>query len=39
MPDIAEWVPAWRSLGKEMTDDTARHRFSKVIEEFLERSV
>lgn len=38
MPDIAQWVPAWKSMGKEMTEGTARDRFTKVIEEFLERT-
>jgi aminoglycoside phosphotransferase (APT) family kinase protein len=38
MPDIAQWVPAWRSMGRTISEDQARERFTVVLEEFLERT-
>jgi aminoglycoside phosphotransferase (APT) family kinase protein len=38
MPDIAQWVPAWTSMGRQMTEDKARSRHTEVIEDFLERT-
>jgi aminoglycoside phosphotransferase (APT) family kinase protein len=38
MPDIAVWVPAWVSMGRKMTEDGARQRYTTVLEEFLERT-
>ena len=38
MPDIAQWVPAWRGLGKDISEDTARSRYTQVLQDFLERT-
>lgn len=38
MPDIAEWVPAWVAMGRDITEDRARERYTQVLEEFLERT-
>jgi aminoglycoside phosphotransferase (APT) family kinase protein len=38
MPDIARWVPAWVSMGRDISPDTARERFTSVLEDFLERT-
>jgi aminoglycoside phosphotransferase (APT) family kinase protein len=38
MPDIAAWVPAWRSFGRNLTEDQARSRHTEVLEEFLRRT-
>lgn len=38
MPDIAQWVPAWVSMGRSITDDQARDRYTRVLEDFLERT-
>jgi aminoglycoside phosphotransferase (APT) family kinase protein len=38
MPDIAVWVPAWKAMGRDMTPDTARRRYTEVLEDFLERT-
>jgi aminoglycoside phosphotransferase (APT) family kinase protein len=38
MPDIAQWVPAWRGLGKDISEDTARSRYTQVLADFLERT-
>jgi len=38
MPDIAEWVPAWEAMGRKVTIEKARARFTEVLEHFLERS-
>lgn len=38
MPDIGKWVPAWASMGRDVSPDKARSRYTTVLEEFLERS-
>ena len=38
MPDIAEWVPAWVAMGRDISEDRARERYTEVLEEFLERT-
>lgn len=38
MPDIAQWVPSWVSMGRDITEDKARARFTEVLEDFLERT-
>lgn len=38
MPDIARWVPAWVSMGKDITPEAARERYTSVLEDFLERT-
>jgi hypothetical protein len=38
MPDIAQWVPAWQGLGKDISEDTARSRYTQVLQDFLERT-
>lgn len=38
MPDIAEWVPAWVAMGRDISEDRARERYTQVLEEFLERT-
>lgn len=38
MPDIGQWVPAWVSMGRDMTEEKARARFTAVLEDFLERT-
>lgn len=35
MPDIARWVPSWRTMGRSISEDQARERHSELIEEFL----
>jgi aminoglycoside phosphotransferase (APT) family kinase protein len=38
MPDIAQWVPAWNAMGREITVERARERYTEVLEDFLERT-
>jgi hypothetical protein len=38
MPDIAQWVPAWSAMGRDMSEDRARAQYSQVLQEFLERT-
>lgn len=38
MPDIARWVPGWVAMGRNITDDRARERYTRVIEDFLART-
>ncbi len=38
MPDIAQWVPAWVSMGRNISEDKARARYTEVLEDFLERT-
>lgn len=38
MPDIAIWVPAWVAMGRDMTEERARARYTEVLETFLERT-
>jgi hypothetical protein len=38
MPDIAMWVPSWLTMGRDITDEQARQRLTKVLEDFLERT-
>ncbi len=38
MPDIAAWVPAWVAMGRKITEDKARARYTEVLEGFLERT-
>lgn len=38
MPDIGSWVPAWVSMGREITPDRARARYREVLEAFIERT-
>jgi hypothetical protein len=35
MPDIAQWVPAWKAMGSGVTVDLARARHRSAIEELL----
>lgn len=38
MPDIAKWVPVWVAMGREISEDRARERYTQVLEEFLDRT-
>lgn len=38
MPDIAQWVPVWVSMGRNVTEEKARARFTEVLEDFLTRT-
>jgi aminoglycoside phosphotransferase (APT) family kinase protein len=38
MPDIAIWVPAWTAMGRPMTEDQARDRYSDILSSFLQRT-
>ena len=38
MPDIAVWVPAWKAMGRAVTEDAARAAHTRVIETFLDRT-
>jgi aminoglycoside phosphotransferase (APT) family kinase protein len=38
MPDIAQWVPAWVAMGRDMTEDKARAGYTQVLENFLDRT-
>lgn len=38
MPDIAKWVPAWNQLGRQISIEQARTRYTGVLEEFLKRT-
>ena len=38
MPDIAEWVPAWNSMGKSIDADAARRGYTRTLESFLART-
>lgn len=38
MPDIARWVPAWVGMGRDISEDQARGRYTQVLEDFLERT-
>jgi aminoglycoside phosphotransferase (APT) family kinase protein len=38
MPDIAQWVPAWVGMGRDISPDQARARYTEVLEAFLERT-
>lgn len=38
MPDIGDWVPAWMAMGRDITVDKARARYTEVLEDFLERT-
>jgi aminoglycoside phosphotransferase (APT) family kinase protein len=38
MPDIAQWVPAWTAMGRHVSVDAARQRFTEVIADFLDRT-
>lgn len=35
MPDIARWVPAWKAMGRSISEEQARTRHSELIEQFL----
>lgn len=37
-PDIAEWVPAWVALGRDISVERARARYTEVLEDFLART-
>jgi aminoglycoside phosphotransferase (APT) family kinase protein len=37
-PDIAEWVPAWVALGRDISEEKARARYTEVLEDFLART-
>lgn len=37
-PDIAEWVPAWLAMGRDITAEKARARYTEVLEDFLART-
>lgn len=38
MPDIGRWVPAWQNMGRDISVDKARARYTEVLEDFLDRS-
>lgn len=38
MPDIAEWVPAWVAMGRDVSVDKARDTYTRVLQDFLERT-
>lgn len=38
MPDIAQWVPAWVAMGRAISEDQARKRYTEVLESFLART-
>jgi aminoglycoside phosphotransferase (APT) family kinase protein len=38
MPDIAEWVPAWVAMGRTISEDQARQKYTEVLEDFLTRT-
>jgi hypothetical protein len=38
MPDIAKWVPAWVAMGRDITEEKARARYTEVLQEFLDRT-
>lgn len=38
MPDIAQWVPAWVAMGRDMTEDKARAAYTQVLQDFLDRT-
>ena len=38
MPDISLWVPAWKSMGRDISPEQARARYTEVLEDFLERT-
>ena len=38
MPDIAQWVPTWEAMGRTITEDQARSRYTEVLESFLSRT-
>lgn len=37
-PDIAQWVPAWVAMGRDISAERARERYTEVLEEFLART-
>jgi aminoglycoside phosphotransferase (APT) family kinase protein len=38
MPDIAQWVPAWVAMGRDIDESKARARYTEVLESFLDRT-
>ena len=38
MPDIGIWVPAWLAMGRDISVEKARARYTEVLEDFLERT-
>lgn len=38
MPDIAEWVPTWVAMGRTISEDQARQKYTEVLEDFLTRT-
>lgn len=38
MPDIAEWVPAWVAMGRDISVEKARDTYTRVLQDFLERT-
>jgi aminoglycoside phosphotransferase (APT) family kinase protein len=38
MPDIGEWSAAWTTMGREVSKDKARARYTEVLQSFLDRS-
>jgi len=38
LPDIAQWVPAWTAMGRDVTPEKARDRYTEVLSDFLERT-
>jgi aminoglycoside phosphotransferase (APT) family kinase protein len=38
MPDIAQWVPAWVAMGRDIDESKARGRYTEVLEGFLDRT-
>lgn len=38
MPDIGRWVGSWVAMGRDISEDQARARYTEVLEDFLERT-
>ncbi|HEX6299060.1 MAG TPA: phosphotransferase [Acidimicrobiia bacterium] len=38
MPDIAQWVPVWEAMGRTITKEQARSRYTEVLKTFLART-
>jgi len=38
MPDIGKWVDSWVAMGRDISKDRARVRYTEVLEDFLERT-
>lgn len=38
MPDIAQWIAAWNAMGRDISEERARARYTEVLEDFLQRT-